>query len=316
MTSAIIKELDMDETKSPLILVIGQTGAGKSHFINKTIGDKVVKESSGLKSCTSKPEMVEVQVDEHQFLMIDTPGFNDTRRDTVRSDATILAEIARMLTLQTQLGVQLRGILYMYDISASRMTGDTLRQLEMVKRICGEHCYSNIMLVMTHWPKSLADQKANGCAVKEKDLRTEFWRDFVRGGSIMKRFDNESISAQAIVRTFAGKENIVTSLQEQLAQGLKLSQTTAGSFITDARRAEEIDPSPKSSQERERLERWKKDEEKLPDDIVRDVRNDIKDADSKARNDKRVPTVALILRWLISVSALAMGVSQVALQVE
>ncbi|RMY96550.1 hypothetical protein D0861_00060 [Hortaea werneckii] len=302
MTSAIIKELDMDETKSPLILVIGQTGAGKSHFINKTIGDKVVKESSGLKSCTSKPEMVEVQVDEHQFLMIDTPGFNDTRRDTVRSDATILAEIARMLTLQTQL--------------ASRMTGDTLRQLEMVKRICGEHCYSNIMLVMTHWPKSLADQKANGCAVKEKDLRTEFWRDFVRGGSIIKRFDNESISAQAIVRTFAGKENIVTSLQEQLAQGLKLSQTTAGSFITYARRAEEIDPSPKSSQERERLERWKKDEEKLPDDIVRDVRNDIKDADSKARNDKRVPTVALILRWLISVSALAMGVSQVALQVE
>ncbi|KAI7051609.1 hypothetical protein KC352_g45652, partial [Hortaea werneckii] len=109
MTDAIIKELDMEETKSPLILVIGQTGAGKSHFINKTIGDKVVKESSGLKSCTSKPEMVEVQVDEHQFLMIDTPGFNDTRRDTVRSDATILAEIARMLTLQTQLGVQLVG---------------------------------------------------------------------------------------------------------------------------------------------------------------------------------------------------------------
>ncbi|RMZ13436.1 hypothetical protein D0860_02564 [Hortaea werneckii] len=310
MTDAIIKELDMEETKSPLILVIGQTGAGKSHFINKTIGDKVVKESSGLKSCTSKPEMVEVQVDEHQFLMIDTPGFNDTRRDTVRSDATILAEIARMLTLQTQLGVQLVGC------PASRMTGDTLRQLEMIKRICGEHCYSNIMLVMTHWPKSLADQKANGCAVKEKDLRTEFWRDLVRGGSIMKRFDNESISAQAIVRTFAGKQNIVTSLQEQLAQGLKLSQTSAGSFIADARRAEEIDASPKSSQERERLERWKKDEEKLPDDIVRDVRKDIKDADSEARNNKRIPTVALILRWLISVSALAMGVSQVALQVE
>ena len=196
------------------------------------------------------------------------------------------------------------------------MTGDTLRQLEMIKRICGEHCYSNVMLVMTHWPKSLADQKANGCAVKEKDLRTEFWRDFVRGGSIMKRFDNESISAQAIVRTFAGKQNIVTSLQEQLAQGLKLSQTTAGSFIADARRAEEIDPSPKSSQERERLERWRKDEEKLPGDIVRDVRKDIKDADSQARNNKRIPTVALILRWLISVSALAMGVSQVALQVE
>ncbi|RMZ23926.1 hypothetical protein D0859_12025 [Hortaea werneckii] len=310
MTDAIIKELDMEETKSPLILVIGQTGAGKSHFINKTIGDKVVKESSGLKSCTSKPEMVEVQVDEHQFLMIDTPGFNDTRRDTVRSDATILAEIARMLTLQTQLGVQLVGC------PASRMTGDTLRQLEMIKRICGEHCYSNIMLVMTHWPKSLADQKANGCAVKEKDLRTEFWRDLVRGGSIMKRFDNESISAQAIVRTFAGKQNIVTSLQEQLAQGLKLSQTSAGSFIADARRAEEIDASPKSSQERERLERWKKDEEKLPDDIVHDVRKDIKDADSEARNNKRIPTVALILRWLISVSALAMGVSQVALQVE
>ena len=39
--------------------------------------------------------------------VVDTPGFNDTRRDSVRSDGKILGEIARTLTLQSQLGVQL-----------------------------------------------------------------------------------------------------------------------------------------------------------------------------------------------------------------
>lgn len=47
------------------------------------------------------------KVDNREYLLIDTPGFNDTWKALKRSDATILGEIAQVLTLQTQLGVKL-----------------------------------------------------------------------------------------------------------------------------------------------------------------------------------------------------------------
>ena len=107
MADLLIKELGLDETSAPMILVLGQTGAGKSHFINRLAGGKVVRESPRLFSCTTTPELVEVTVDENEFLLVDTPGFNDTWRDSKRSDGKILGEIARTLTLQTQMGVKL-----------------------------------------------------------------------------------------------------------------------------------------------------------------------------------------------------------------
>lgn len=82
------------------VLVLG-------HFINKLAGRNVVKESARSFSCTKRPELVEVTVGKTDFLMIDTPGFNDTDKDSTRSDGTILAEIARTLVLQTQMCVKL-----------------------------------------------------------------------------------------------------------------------------------------------------------------------------------------------------------------
>lgn len=56
---------------------------------------------------TSEPHIVSAKVDSREYFLIDTPGFNDTWKALKRSDATILGEIAQILTLQTQLGVKL-----------------------------------------------------------------------------------------------------------------------------------------------------------------------------------------------------------------
>jgi hypothetical protein len=340
MADSIIKELQVPESSAPMILVIGQTGAGKaaevvvqrracadrpegkSHFINKVVGEKVVKESARLYSCTSHPELVEATVDKHEFFMVDTPGFNDTWRDSQRSDARILSEIARTLTLQTQLGVQLRGILYLYDISASRMTGDTLRQLEMIKRICGEANYSNVMLVTTHWPKQVAEQKERGCPIREADLRREFWKDMIQGGSKMWRFDDEHATAKAIVRSLAGKPNITLALQDEMAKGKSLSKTTAGSFIVNARhkdeerlkaKEKEVVSNPGEIKElQESIENRKAAEAKLQDDLVARIRKEIETIDEEARKRNKKPTVASILQWLIGISELTVQAVQTA----
>lgn len=68
MGEPIIEKLKVQKTSAPMILVLGQTGAGKSHFINKAVGEQVVKESARLCSCTIKPELVEAKVDDNEFL--------------------------------------------------------------------------------------------------------------------------------------------------------------------------------------------------------------------------------------------------------
>ena len=68
MAEPIIEHLKVPKTSAPMILVLGQTGAGKSHFINKVVGEQVTKESARLSSCTHKPELLEVKVDDNEFL--------------------------------------------------------------------------------------------------------------------------------------------------------------------------------------------------------------------------------------------------------
>ena len=70
MAGPIIEQLRVPKTCKPMILVLGQTGAGKSHFINKVVGSKVAKESARLYSCTTKPELVEAKVDDNEFLRL------------------------------------------------------------------------------------------------------------------------------------------------------------------------------------------------------------------------------------------------------
>jgi len=119
------------------------------------------------------------------------------------------------------------------------MTGDMLRQLQMIKLVCGENNYGNVMLVTTHWPKRTEEQKERGCPIREADLRKEFWREMIKGGSKMFRFDDEQGTARAIVRSLAGKPDITLKLQDEMAAGKLLNGTTAGSYIVDSRRDDE-----------------------------------------------------------------------------
>lgn len=50
MANAIIDKLDIETTNARMILIIGQTGAGKSHFCNQVLGE-VVEDVEGV--CSS-----------------------------------------------------------------------------------------------------------------------------------------------------------------------------------------------------------------------------------------------------------------------
>ncbi|KJZ69822.1 hypothetical protein HIM_10775 [Hirsutella minnesotensis 3608] len=228
-----------------MIMVVGVTGSGKSYFINQLAGAQVVEEGGNLGSrrlyhpspksndliyliCaleeTQKCEMIPVVVGGSKLVLIDTPGFDDTKR----SDAEILGEIARVLAAQYSLGFELKGIVYLHRITDIRYTGSNVKTFEIFKRICGEETFHNVLLTTSRWGSVSEEVGAD----REHELRKSFWAYMLDRGSNMMRFHGDRESAISVVGQLLIKDSVVLSLQKELIdQGKDLNDTVAGSLV-------------------------------------------------------------------------------------
>ncbi len=209
------------------------------------------------------------------------------------------------------------------------MTGDTLRQAEMIKKVCGAQNYSNVMLVTTRWPDDLEAQKKWGCPVREGDLRRMFWRGMVEGGSKMWRFDDTAETARAIIRTFCDKNDIFLTLQEEMTPGKLLENTSAGSYVVEQRKNDEqrlsamfetVVEHPADPQVTEEIEDLKQSIEHriageaiLKEDVSDHVTADIKRATEVLKRERRKNTVMNIISWLFQVGSITANIVGAAL---
>lgn len=167
-----------------------------------------------------------VQIGQSKILVIDTPGFDDTKR----SDSEILDEIARILACQYQLGVQLKGVIYVHRIADLRYGNSAVKTFEICKRICGEDALKNVLLLTSRWDQ--VDEVTG--AKREKQLREDFWSYMLHRGSNMSRYHGSRESAQSLVSQLLSKDNVTLELQKELVdQNKRLNQTVAGSFVND-----------------------------------------------------------------------------------
>lgn len=158
--------------------------------------------------------------------MIDTPGFDDTER----SDTEILTQISRLLALQYEIGMKLKGIIFLHRISDVRMQGTSMKTLQICRKICGTDALKNVILVTTRWNDV---DRALG-ARREEELRSEFWKFMLDFGSTMMRYHGDQDSAVAIVSQLLHKDTVVLDLQREIVdQGKRLSDTAAGALVND-----------------------------------------------------------------------------------
>ncbi|KAJ5794730.1 hypothetical protein N7457_001329 [Penicillium paradoxum] len=180
-------------------LVMGMTGSGKSTFIGRCTGDDVTV-GHGLWSCTSEIDVFDFQCNGHNVYLIDTPGFNDT----TRSDTDTLSILATYLGASHANGVCIHGIVMLHPISDNRMSGSTMRNLEMMKAMCGFTSYSNLAIATTMWsPDSVL------CAQREAQLLSDdrFFGELIASGAKLFRHNEkgrldsleEVVSARRIV---------------------------------------------------------------------------------------------------------------------
>jgi hypothetical protein len=158
--------------------------------------------------------------------LIDTPGFDDTWR----SDSEILTEIAGFLSTQYQLGMELKGVIYIHRITDARYSQSAAKTFEIVQKICGERAWQNVLLVTSLWTEVNPEMGAG----REFELKTYIWDYMLARGSIMSRFYGDRDSAIALVIRLLCKNPIVLELQKELVdEGKRLDETSAGLYIND-----------------------------------------------------------------------------------
>lgn len=170
--------------------------------------------------------MVPISIGQSKVLVIDTPGFDDT----TRTDSEILDEIARILTAQYKIGLELKGVVYVHRITDIRYSNSAVKTFEIFKKICGDQALKNVLLVTSRWHEVDPGLGSD----RERQLRERFWSYMLAKGSAMSRFHGDRDSAISLVSQLLCKDTVTLSLQKELVdQGKRLDETVAGSYVND-----------------------------------------------------------------------------------
>ncbi|KAI6025176.1 hypothetical protein PISMIDRAFT_550392 [Pisolithus microcarpus 441] len=312
------------------VIIMGSTGAGKSEFANCASGSSEFLVGRSLASCTtgactSKPFLVDGKI----VTIIDTPGFDDTRR----GDAEVLSSIAAFLSKLYEQGTKLTGIIYLYRITDVRMVGTAQRTFRVFRKLCGESTFGHVLIVTNMWEK----EKLEVGEAREQQLSAKYFKPALDGGARMMRHDGTRESALNILRRLLDNETTSLSIQREIVDEHKqLIHTAAGEELTSALREQaqsyndelrslrtEMETAMKAKDEetrrevqeelerkREELTRIKRDVESMTERFVSEkTRLETRIADMEAANRQHVGQL-LDMQNLVSQALLQLMKSQ------
>ncbi|PVF99679.1 hypothetical protein CPB86DRAFT_756523 [Serendipita vermifera] len=212
-----------------LIAVMGPTGVGKSTFINLA-SDSAFRVSNGLKSCTFEVTATEAfLVNGKAVVLLDTPGFDDTKS----SDFDILEQIADYMARTYQENKLLDGILYFHNISSMRMGGIAVRNLRMFESLCGNDPLKSVVVVTNMWGL-LPDAQIGYQREKELKEDKDFFGHVLGGGASLMRHNHTKESTHQIlskVLNVGNQENKLTIQAEMVDEDLRLEETSAAAEL-------------------------------------------------------------------------------------
>jgi len=205
-----------------VIPIMGPTGVGKSTFINTLLGSDLAIVGHDLQSETAYIQHYFVPDSTRRIIVVDTPGFDDTNIE----DREILRRIAVWLAHSYDADMKLAGIIYLHEITQSRMLGAARRNLDMFQKLCGKDATRNVILATTKWSEISPELGER----REKQLRGEHWQDMLLLGSRMRRFESTQTSARYIIDDILARNAVdPTLIQFELVRIDKfLAETEAG----------------------------------------------------------------------------------------
>ena len=182
-------------------------------------------------SATSEVNSYRCTVDGIKFVLVDTPGFNDTFRD----EKDILQEITTWLSKTYASGKRLNGILYLHPIVNTRVEGSSLLSLQIFRKLCGPQCYKHIFLCTTFW--DIVDESVGERREAELCGSEELWGLMRQQGSAVVRI-RDYYKTKDILLEIAQKSSIVLDVQREVVEESRPMENTSAGQLIDQQTAE------------------------------------------------------------------------------
>lgn len=170
----------------------------------------------------------------YEIHLIDSPGFDDGSI----VDAEVLSRIALYVNTQYKLKHRLAGVLYLHDITKTKMGGVAQRNLRMLEKMIGMNMCDNCTLVTTKWgcTNNPEDEEA-----RENTLRAgkNYFGAMLQGAqqAKMMRFEPKiQERALAIIEPYLNNKftpQISRQMVDPKGPKLTLGETEAGKVVAD-----------------------------------------------------------------------------------
>ena len=147
----------------------------------------------------------------------------------MRSDTDILEIIGTYLQKAYSGKIFLTGIIYLQRITDVRMQSSAVRNLRILKKLCGPKYYGNIVLATIKWDEVNYEEGE----YREKQLKSEdvYWAELIEGGATVRRHKAGKESAISIVEHLLDKTPAFLQFQRELAERGIIGKTEVGEEV-------------------------------------------------------------------------------------
>ena len=157
----------------------------------------------------------------YNFIIADTPGFDDDRFD----DDVVVTRILTWLKHSFNEGIRLNGLIYMHRITDPRMRGTAVSNMSMFRKLCGPSCFKNVILATTFWGEI---NRVEGRRREQELCRDErFWGKLVERESKVVRIGDDVESDRRLLLSIATNSKCTLAAQQEMQDGNSMLETGA-----------------------------------------------------------------------------------------